>query len=106
MAVKGAAVRDPAQGPVLVHCWNGLHSAGMIAAMALRQFCGVSGEDAANYWLATTSHASAYPYMVDHIREFRPLQGYSLTAEERRRVCPDLNHPNEWRTALTTLLSR
>lgn len=98
-----AAVREPARGPVLVHCWNGLHSAGMIAAMALRQFCGVSGEDGAAYWLATTSHATAYPYMVEHIRDFRPLPGFSLTPEERRRVCPDLNHPAEWRTALTSI---
>lgn len=97
------AVREPARGPVLIHCWNGLHSAGMIAAMALRQFCGLSGEDGAAYWLATTSHATAYPYMVEHIRDFRPLPGFSLTPEERRRVCPDLNHPAEWRTALTSI---
>lgn len=104
------AVRDGRQGPVLVHCWNGLHYAGMVSAMVLRQFCGLSGEEAEAYWWATTSGGQNYPNIVRHIREFQPLPGYSLTAAERDRVCPpqkkSITLAGVWKTTLTTVPSR
>ncbi len=87
-----STVRDPSQGPVLVHCWNGLHYAGLVSAMALRQFCGLNADDAEAYWRANANKNANYPGLVRHVREFRPLPGYSLTAAERRRVCPTLRN--------------
>jgi hypothetical protein len=40
-------------GPVFVHCWNGRHATGAIAAMALREYCGWSGPQAVDYWKRT-----------------------------------------------------
>lgn len=33
-----------------IHCNNGAHATGFTAAVALRQFCGLSGEQAVKYW--------------------------------------------------------
>lgn len=89
------SIRDPKKGPVLVHCWNGLHYAGMVSAMALRQFCGASADVAEAYWRATANRDANYPHVIRHIREFRPLPGssLSLTKDEQERVCPNL--PNQ-----------
>jgi hypothetical protein len=87
------AARDPQKGPVLVHCWNGLHYAGMVSAMVLRQLCGASAETAEAYWWSTTSQGEHYPHVVLHIRNYRPLPGFSFTDEERKRLCPDLPKP-------------
>lgn len=85
------SIRDPSQGPVLAHCWNGLHYAGMVAAMALRQFCDLSAPDAEAYWRATANRSAHYPHILQHIREFRPDSSLQLSAAERQRVCPDLS---------------
>ncbi len=84
-------IRDPAQGPVLVHCWNGLHYAGMVSALALRQFCGLGPDAAEAYWRATANRGANYPSLVQHIRDFRPSAGLVLSPAERKRVCPNLN---------------
>lgn len=33
-----------------VHCHNGAHASGFVAAIALRTFCGISAEKAISYW--------------------------------------------------------
>ncbi len=43
------AAEDTREGPVYVHCWNGWHSSGFTAAVALMQFCGLTGDQAAAY---------------------------------------------------------
>jgi hypothetical protein len=91
------AVADPAHGPVLIHCWNGLHYAGMVAAMALRQFCGYSAEAAEAYWWSTTSQGALYPHVTRRIRAFRALPGVALSDEDQRRVCPNWSRPRPQR---------
>lgn len=87
------SVRDPSRGPVLVHCWNGLHYAGMVSAMALRQFCGATPDTAEAYWRATANRDANYPHVIRNIRAFRPLPGLSFSPEERARLCPPLPPP-------------
>ncbi len=94
------SIREPSQGPVLIHCWNGLHYAGMISAMALRQFCGFSADEAEAYWRANANFSTRYPRIIQHIRAFRPDAGLALTPAERRHVCPDPGHLLAAREAL------
>lgn len=78
-------------GPVLVHCWNGSHAAGEISAYALMQFCGLSGEDAAAYWVNTIhdrQNLPRYGKVLARIRSFQPYLDLRLRPESRPRVCP------------------
>ena len=43
------SIRNPEREPVLVHCWNGLHYAGMVSALALRQFYDLTTEQTETY---------------------------------------------------------
>lgn len=99
-------VRNPAQGPVLVHCWNGLHYAGMVGAMALRQFCGFSADEAETYWRANTRNADNYPRVIQHLREFQRYAGFNLTPAERKRICPGPNALLAWSAALKDRAAR
>jgi hypothetical protein len=85
------SVRNPDRGPVLVHCWNGLHYAGMVSALALRQFCGLSAEQAEAYWKANANRGANYPLILQNLHSFKPLPDLTLTPEEQQAVCPDLS---------------
>jgi hypothetical protein len=67
------SIRSPDKGPVLVHCWNGLHYAGMVSALALRQFCGFSGEQAEAYWRTNANRGASYPLIMANIHNFKPI---------------------------------
>lgn len=83
-------VRDPKLGPVYDHCWNGWHASGLVAATALRQFCGFSGEQAESYWILNANEGgSDHPKIKKQIREFQPIAELALTAEEKKFLCPD-----------------
>jgi hypothetical protein len=86
-----AAILDPAQGPVFVHCWNGWHAAGMLSAMAFRQFCGWSGDKAVAYWVRNTDGTDdgAYESIKRRIRDFQPYPEMLLDAATQARVCPN-----------------
>lgn len=78
---------------VFVHCHNGAHMSGFHAALALRQFCGLSGDAAFAYWDQTLN---GYPLQepnrsVLHRRmvNFQP-KNWELTAEQKSALCSDL----------------
>ncbi|MFO0574334.1 MAG: hypothetical protein U1A78_10060 [Polyangia bacterium] len=83
------SVRSPDKGPVLVHCWNGLHYAGMVSALALRQFCGFTAEQAEAYWRANANRGANYPLIIDNLYKFKPIPNLTLSAEEQATICPD-----------------
>ncbi|MBL9003377.1 MAG: hypothetical protein JNJ46_03970 [Myxococcales bacterium] len=85
------SIRNPAKGPVLVHCWNGLHYAGMVSALALRQFCGLSPQQAEAYWRANANRGANYPLIIANLYSFKPLPGMTLTPEEQQAYCPNLS---------------
>jgi protein tyrosine/serine phosphatase len=85
------SVRNPEHGPVLVHCWNGLHYAGMVSALALRQFCGLTVEQTEAYWRANANRGANYPLILANLQTFKPLADLTLTPEEQAAVCPDLS---------------
>ena len=85
------SIRNPDKGPVLVHCWNGLHYAGMVSALALRQFCGFSAEQAEAYWRANANRGASYPLIIQNLYSFKPIPGLSLTPTEQQALCPDVS---------------
>lgn len=87
-----ASIKDPARGPVYVHCWNGWHASGLSAALALRQFCGFSAAAAEAYWQLNTDGTaidSQYTNIRERIRTFTPLSGYPISAEMKKAICPN-----------------
>jgi hypothetical protein len=85
-----AAILNSDQGPIYVHCWNGWHASGLISALALRQFCGVSGEAAVRYWIRSTDGDSNYPDHKKRIQNFVPYTDLMIDAETQQRICPQL----------------
>jgi len=85
------SIRSPDKGPVLVHCWNGLHYAGMVSALALRQFCGFSVEQAESYWRANANRGANYPLIIANIHSFKPMPELALTPAEQQALCPDVS---------------
>jgi hypothetical protein len=87
------ALHDSSQGPIYVHCWNGWHASGLIAALALRQFCGVSGSKAVDYWNRNTDGNNknpAYDGVKEQIRKFSAFPDLFISAELQDKICPDL----------------
>lgn len=78
------------RGPVLVHCWNGWHAAGEVAAKALMQFCGYTGDQAASYWTANLGDddKSKYNSVRSRIRSFQPRSDLKISSSQQQRVCP------------------
>jgi hypothetical protein len=103
---KGASFRSPGvreiladvaasaqnrDGPILVHCWNGSHAAGEVAAYALMQFCGWSGRQAARYWedtLHDKENLSRYGSSLKRIRAFRPDPKLEISPAAQTAICP------------------
>jgi hypothetical protein len=85
------ALQDPMQGPVYTHCWNGWHASGSVAAVALRQFCGMAAEDAVKYWDRNTDGNNKEPQFErirQRVREFEPDPALMLSPEQQREYCP------------------
>jgi hypothetical protein len=86
-------VRDPRQGPIYDHCWNGWHASGFVAAITLRQFCDFTKEQAIAYWNKNTdgnNQGRNYDRVRNQIKAFEPFPDLSLTEAEKRILCP---HP-------------
>ncbi len=80
--IKAIAL-DPSKGPALVHCWNGYHASGELAATGLRQFCGWDGDEASKYWL---KHANGAP-MISRVKKFSPIADAAIPDELRQEIC-------------------
>lgn len=95
-AVYGAIKRGHRE-PILLQDRAGLHAAGYIAAVILRQFCAMDGPSAVDYWKATADETGidAYPRLLDAIREFTPLPAYRIDREQARAVCPPPTKPTD-----------
>lgn len=68
-------------GRVFVHCNNGAHASGFTAAVALRQFCRYTSEEAMAYWSKTNTYG--IPPGIGTIRRnldtFSPLGGMAAS---------------------------
>jgi hypothetical protein len=76
--------------PIYTHCWNGWHASGFISAVALRQFCNFTGEEAEKYWIDGTDSVgnSNYPAIKSAIRAFVALPDLEIPASTKAKICP------------------
>ncbi len=84
---------DASKGPVYLHCWNGWHASGFIAAVLLKQFCGYTSAEAIRYWDLGTDGAnrsSRYQKIRMMIRDFEPNEKYRLLDKEGNYICPEM----------------
>ncbi len=88
-----ATILDPSRGPVYAHCWNGWHASGLLSAISLRQFCGVSAEDAVKYWDRNTDGTadSSMESIRRRIRNYQPDPALSIPEDSRQVICPNYN---------------
>ena len=83
----------PEVGPVYLHCWNGWHASGFIAAVILKQFCDFNDWDAVNYWDLGTDGANTSPrYQTqrERIKKFQPYPEFAISDSLQDCLCPPL----------------
>lgn len=83
-------IQDYRHGPMYLHCWNGWHASGQIAAFVLRQFCGWGGDEAVEYWKrnAVNGDSGNYKSIRRSIREFQPYPEYAISNAQAQAICP------------------
>lgn len=85
-------IKNPSQGPMLVHCMWGVHSSGAISAMALVQFCGWSEERAKKYWDDARNGADCAGgcsgWIDKHFETFKLDASLKISDAERAAICP------------------
>lgn len=80
-------------GPVYLHCWNGWHASGLLAALTLRQFCGYDKWEAINYWDLGTDGANnspRYQRIREMIKDFEPYPDLMITDSLGNTICPPM----------------
>lgn len=80
-------------GPLYMHCWNGWHASGLVAAIILKQFCGFSDLDAVMYWDACTDGTNKSPRYEDvrqMIRDFKPYPEFTLQDNLGNQICAEM----------------
>ena len=70
-------------GPLYIHCWNGWHASGEMAAYALMQFCGLNGDQAQAYWDANVPNGR-----VTRMKTFKTFEDLDISPEQQSRICP------------------
>ena len=74
--------------PIFIHCWNGIHATGAVAATALIQFCNLSPAKAVEYWKVGIAPRVQYPSVIRSIESFQPNPELRLTPDEQKQYCP------------------
>jgi hypothetical protein len=74
--------------PIFIHCWNGIHATGAVAATALMQFCNLPPEKAVEYWKVGVTRRVQYPSVIRSIESFRPNPEFQLSPAEQMKYCP------------------
>lgn len=76
-------------GPIYFHCWNGWHQSGYVSSMILRQFCGISSQEALDYWIANTDGVNkGYENVKKRVLEFQPFDDFKISEEIKKEICP------------------
>jgi hypothetical protein len=90
-AIHGV-IKNPGEGPVLVHCMWGVHSSGALSAMALVQFCGWSEDRAKAYWNDARNGAPCSggcdKWIDAKFDNFAVDASLTMSDAERAAICP------------------
>ena len=79
-------------GPVYLHCWNGWHQSGYVAAILLKQFCGYDTKTSLHYWEDCADNwTRGYDRIRNAIRDFEPIDRYRIPKEISDQICPCYN---------------
>lgn len=82
-------IKGKLDGPVYAHCWNGWHSSGLIAGMALKQFCGWSDAKVDAYWVQNTDgNYQGFEAIRSKLKAFKPYSKYLISTSEKNLICP------------------
>jgi len=82
--VKEHAEND-SLGPIYMHCWNGWHASGLLSALSFRQFCGIDGQTAVDYWDLGTDGANKsprYEKIRQQIKNFQPYPDLYINSDQ------------------------
>lgn len=82
------------KGSLYLHCWNGWHASGFFSAIALRQFCDFSAEEAVTYWDKNTDGVNTepgYETIRKKIRAFIPYPDLKLNSAQKSDLCSYAN---------------
>lgn len=83
------AVNNPPMGPIYLHCWNGWHQSGYVSSAILMQFCGLSNEEAYQYWLDNTDGVNkGYDNVKSMVKNFKKLDNFSIPDSVKSLICP------------------
>jgi hypothetical protein len=84
-------IKGKLTGPIYAHCWNGWHASGVVAGVALKQFCGWSDAAAEKYWIANTDgNSSGHESTKARLKKFKPLAQFKISKEEQALICPTM----------------
>ena len=75
--------------PIFIHCWNGIHATGAVAATALMQFCNTSPQEAVAYWKVGIAPPVQYPSVIREIESFQRNPELELSPEQQKQFCPE-----------------
>ena len=76
-------------GPIYGHCWNGWHASGLIAAMALQQFCDWSPSEVGDYWKKNTDgNSKGYEAVLRQVMSFKKIPSLQILNSEKAAICP------------------
>lgn len=85
-------IKDPSEGPVLVHCMWGVHASGALAAVSLVQFCGWSEDRAKAYWNEARNGAPCSggcdKWIDAKFAKFNVDSSLAISESERALICP------------------
>lgn len=82
------AIKGEGASPIYMHCWNGWHASGLVSALSLRQFCGMSGKEALAYWMKNTDgNTDGYESIKKRIVDFQPLPQFKISDDEQKQIC-------------------
>jgi len=83
MSIEGAI-----DAPLYIHCWTGRHASGFLSALALKQFCDFTSEEAIDYWNEGTDGSSNFPSFHEEIRNFQPYSDLKIDTDTQKALCP------------------
>ncbi len=82
-------IKNPNEGPVYLHCWNGWHMSGLISAYALMQFCDFSKFAAWEYWkYGTDNNYKGYERIKKRIDDYKLNPDLMISSTEKLKICP------------------
>lgn len=82
-------ITNPTLGPIYLHCWNGWHQSGYVAAIILMQFCGITNAEARTYWEENTDGAyKKFENVKKMLANFEPFDDINIDDSTRNLICP------------------